>query len=93
MTTLEQVSPVKKVGGSGKSYKSFHLSAGQVIVYTILLVGIIYTLIPFLWMVATSFKSSSEIVRMPPTLIPEKATLNSYISIFNTRACRWDAFT
>jgi multiple sugar transport system permease protein len=59
------------------------VSIGQVIIYAILIIGIIYTLVPFLWMLGTSFKTASEIVRMPPTLIPEKFTLSSYNTIFN----------
>ena len=58
------------------------LSTGQVIVYIILIVGVLYTLVPFLWMLGTSFKSATEIVRMPPTLVPEKFTLSSYTTIF-----------
>ena len=49
---------------------------------SILTLGILYTLLPFLWMLGTSFKSSTEIVRMPPTLVPENFTLSSYNTIF-----------
>jgi multiple sugar transport system permease protein len=59
------------------------LSVGQGIVYAILLIGILYTLAPFLWMLGTSFKSATEIVRLPPTVVPEKFTLQSYQTIFN----------
>ncbi len=59
------------------------ITGGQVIVYIILTIGIFYTLIPFLWMLGTSFKSATEIVRMPPTIIPEKFTVASYVTIFN----------
>lgn len=58
-------------------------SVGQIIVYIILTVGIIYTLVPFLWMLGTSFKSATEIVRLPPTVVPENFTLSSYETIFN----------
>jgi multiple sugar transport system permease protein len=33
-------------------------------------------------MLGTSLKSSTEIIRLPPTLIPEKPTLQSYTTIF-----------
>jgi multiple sugar transport system permease protein len=61
----------------------FRITTGQVIAYLILLLGITFTLIPFLWMLGTSFKSATEIVRLPPTLIPETFTLRSYQTIFN----------
>jgi multiple sugar transport system permease protein len=34
-------------------------------------------------MLSTSFKSATEIVKLPPTLFPEKFTLQSYQTIFN----------
>lgn len=37
---------------------------------------------PFLWMIATSFKTNAEAIRIPPTLIPNKATLYAYITVF-----------
>jgi multiple sugar transport system permease protein len=62
--------------------RDFRLTIGQVVVYIILLSGVVYTLLPFLWMLSSSLKSSTEIVRLPPTIIPEKITLNSYNTIF-----------
>jgi multiple sugar transport system permease protein len=83
MATLEKISSYAKEGATKRTRHGFRLSIGQVIVYLILLIGLFYTLLPFLWMLGTSFKSGTEIVRMPPTLIPEKFTLNSYNTIFN----------
>lgn len=37
-------------------------------------------LFPFLWMLSTSFKSSSEALTIPPTLIPADPTLDNYRS-------------
>lgn len=58
------------------------LSIGQVLTYLILTAGCLLTLVPFLWMLGTSLKSSTEIIRLPPTLIPEKPTLQSFQAIF-----------
>ena len=33
---------------------------------------------PFLWMISTSFKTMSEVYRMPPTFIPHNPTLANY---------------
>jgi multiple sugar transport system permease protein len=74
---------LKETPATAPAKKGIHITLGQVLVYLILTIGIVYTLIPFLWMLGTSFKSSTEIVRMPPTVIPEKFTLNSYLTIFN----------
>lgn len=37
---------------------------------------------PFLWMIATSFKTNAEAIQFPPTLFPEKATIEAYITVF-----------
>ncbi len=52
------------------------------LVYVILLAGAIFTLLPFIWIILTSFKPASEIVRMPPTFFPDKWTFKSYQTIF-----------
>jgi multiple sugar transport system permease protein len=57
--------------------------AGRIIVYTILTLGMLVTLIPFIWVILTSLKSASEIIRVPPTFFPLKWTFQSYLTIFN----------
>ncbi len=54
----------------------------RALIYLILSVGAIFTLLPFIWIILTSFKTASEIIRVPPTFLPEKWTLQSYITIF-----------
>jgi multiple sugar transport system permease protein len=82
MATLEKISPLSHEGENRRIRRKVRLSLGQIIVYLILIIGLLYTLLPFLWMLGTSFKSATEIVRLPPTLIPEKFTLNAYQTIF-----------
>lgn len=43
---------------------------------------LLFSLIPIYWMLNTSFKSMSEIYRADPTLIPEKPTVENYVSLF-----------
>jgi multiple sugar transport system permease protein len=56
--------------------------ANRALIYLILSVGALFTLLPFLWIILTSFKPASEIIRVPPTFWPETWTLQSYITIF-----------
>jgi multiple sugar transport system permease protein len=56
---------------------------GQVLLYALLVGGCVATLVPFVWMILTSFKPSSEIIRIPPTFWPENPTLASYQTILN----------
>jgi multiple sugar transport system permease protein len=80
MATLQNTAPqLRPVNSNGKA--GFIVS--RVVIYGLLILGCLFTLVPFLWMIGTSFKSSTEIVRLPPTLIPEKFTLQSYTTIFN----------
>lgn len=44
----------------------------NLITYFILIFGIMIMLFPFYWMVISSLKSPDEIIKFPPTLIPEK---------------------
>lgn len=62
---------------------SFGSSLGRFFMYLVLFGGLLYTLLPFVWMFSSSFKSSTEIARLPPTLFPEHFTLKSYATIFN----------
>lgn len=38
---------------------------------------------PFLWMIATSFKTNAEAIQMPPTLFPDRFTIDAYITVFS----------
>jgi ABC-type glycerol-3-phosphate transport system permease component len=54
-----------------------------ILLYTVLIAGCTLTLIPFIWMILTSFKPPSEIIRIPPTLWPETPTLANYQTILS----------
>jgi len=63
--------------------REIKLAPGRILVYTVLVGGCLLTLVPFLWMLGTSLKSSTEIIRVPPTLIPERPTSESFRTIFS----------
>jgi len=52
--------------------------------YALLLLGLVAVAGPFLWMVLSSFKSQSELVRIPPTWLPEAWTLENYRRLFTS---------
>ena len=56
---------------------------GRSIVYIILLLGTAVTLVPFIWVLLTSLKPASEIVRVPPSFFPQRWTFQSYQTIFS----------
>jgi len=50
--------------------------------YVLLLLGLLLVAGPFLWMILSSFKSQSELVRVPPTWLPEVWTFDNYDRLF-----------
>ena len=56
----------------------------QIVVHAILLIGAFTMLLPFMWMVSTSFKPSSEIYVFPPRWIPKNPTLKNYVDLFSS---------
>lgn len=52
-------------------------------VYVMLLLAAAVTVGPFIWMILTSFKTYEESIRIPPTIIPEVFTLESFKEVFH----------
>ena len=51
--------------------------------YLMLLVIVLFTVLPFLWMLSSSFKGSEAIRTIPIRWIPEHPTLEGYQRVFN----------
>ncbi|HYO29899.1 MAG TPA: carbohydrate ABC transporter permease [Thermomicrobiales bacterium] len=54
----------------------------KAVVYGLIAVFLVWTLAPIYWMVATSFKSGSQLFTWPPTYIPNPPDLSSYVEAF-----------
>ena len=67
---------------SGLSKKEKKALAGQALSHLAMIVIALAFIVPFLWMLLSSFKTATEIVRIPPTFIPKKFTINNYKMIF-----------
>jgi ABC-type glycerol-3-phosphate transport system permease component len=50
--------------------------------YITLTLGISFTLLPFIMMILSSLKTNTEVLRVPPTFLPENPTFNNYLTIF-----------
>lgn len=50
----------------------------KIIAYTVLLIGTLAMILPFLWMVSTAFKTESSIFVLPPQWIPDNPTLDNF---------------
>lgn len=56
---------------------------GPAVLITVLAFGAAAMMVPFIWMLLSSFKTSQEIVRIPPTLFPENFTAAAYIDMWS----------
>jgi len=54
----------------------------QVAVHGLLIIWLLISVIPFVWMLSTSFKGAGEIFIFPPRWIPRNPTFNNYIDLF-----------
>lgn len=57
----------------------------DIILYSVLIVISIFMILPFVWMLSTSFKFPQDIFGYPPALIPKSPTLENYIYIFQEK--------
>jgi multiple sugar transport system permease protein len=51
------------------------------LVYAVLIAGMIFTLLPFFWMVSSAFKVSEEVRTYPPRLLPSTPTLENFVFV------------
>lgn len=52
------------------------------ILYFMMIAISLFMVLPFIWMLSTSFKQQADVFGYPPMLIPENPTLDNYIYIF-----------
>src|SRR3990167_3334203 len=62
-------------------FKTQYSKSKVVGLYLLLVMTILYCAGPLLWQFITSLKPDTEVIRMPP-LLPQDATLDHYVSIF-----------
>lgn len=56
---------------------------GKAILYLMLIVGSIIMILPFYWMITTSLKTSSEVLKMPPMWIPISFKWHNYVEAWH----------
>jgi len=58
------------------------LLSWKIITYLLLITWIVFTILPLYWLMSTTFKSPSEAIGYPPTLIPTRPTLENFGALF-----------
>jgi multiple sugar transport system permease protein len=53
----------------------------EVLIHLVLIVGLAFILLPFVWIVSTSLKTGEEILSIPPTIIPHHPTLRNFEAV------------
>lgn len=61
---------------------SKHLKWGSFLFWAILLVVVVISFSPLLWLLITSLKTEAELFKFPITYIPKEVTLQNYIAVF-----------
>ena len=61
-------------------------AASKWLLYTVVTLGFVAVITPFVWMILGSFKPQGELLRVPPTWWPESPTLDNYRSLFNKQS-------
>lgn len=63
------------------SWRRIRSNSGRILLYVLITAGCLLTLLPFVWMFLGSFKTSMEIISIPPTLWPKTPTLANFRTI------------
>lgn len=56
--------------------------ASTVLVHIALLIGLVLMIMPFVWMLSTSFMTEAEAFTFPPRFIPQEPILDNYVELF-----------
>ncbi|UTE77383.1 carbohydrate ABC transporter permease [Rossellomorea sp. KS-H15a] len=64
--------------------KTTKSKAEKLVIILLLALGGIIVSVPFIWMISSSFKPESEVLQIPPSLIPENPTLENYVNLFES---------
>lgn len=67
------------------SSRTVRKGAAAVVRHIFLIVAAALMITPFLYMISTSFKSQAYVLTVPPQFIPNPATLDNYVQVWNTQ--------
>lgn len=64
--------------------EAHNIRVGKLIIHAVLILGALFMVAPFIWMILTSFMSLSESTRVPPVLIPARLRWENYQRVFTS---------
>lgn len=71
--------PIPRKGGPSERRRKMLRIPGRVAIYALLLAGAAVYAFPFFWMVSTSLKPDTEIMLIPPRLLPSSPQWQNYL--------------
>jgi multiple sugar transport system permease protein len=86
MTISEETPFALEPGGAAQVVKGSRRQGfprRRLITYVLLVIAVVATLMPFVWMLLGSLKTDGEILRDPSGFLPKDPTLNNYATWFN----------
>ena len=82
MATTATSTPLTRAAGEPKK-EAGRIDAGKMFLYAVLILYAIFSLIPFVYAIVSSFKTYSDVLAYPPSFIPHPFTTASYKTIFS----------
>lgn len=58
------------------------LDFSKILIYIVLLIGVVITIAPFIWMILTSLKTQHETMKIPIAIFPKKIIWQNYPAVF-----------
>ena len=55
---------------------------GRLLIHIFLMIGCVITLYPLIWMLVSSFKSTTNVMSVPPVFFPKNPTFENYATVF-----------
>jgi len=81
MKSSNSVYPQAAVGHQPVARRKSKIKIHKVLIHLLLSLGLIFILVPFFWILFTSLKNGEEILRAPPTIWPERPTVDNYNAV------------
>lgn len=61
-----------------------HRRLGQMLLVLVLSIGVVFVILPFIYMISTSLKGQVYVFEFPPRFIPSQPTLNNFVSAWRS---------
>jgi multiple sugar transport system permease protein len=55
----------------------------KIVIYMVLIIGLVFIIVPFVWMILTSIKGSKEVMQVPMKIIPSEFRFDNYRKVLD----------